>query len=111
MEAVWELGSPTGREIASAIGSGSHYKTVLTVTNRLVEKGLLAREEVSDRVHRYRTVESRESFVERASAAVAAGLMADFGRHALAQLVRAADEVDPAYLDELERLVRERRQR
>jgi predicted transcriptional regulator len=111
MEAVWELGSPTGREITSALGTGSHYKTVLTVANRLVEKGLFIREPMSERVYRYRAVESRDAFLERFSAAVANGLVEDFGRNALAQLVRAADEVDPVYLDELERLVRERRER
>jgi hypothetical protein len=72
---------------------------------------LLIRELMSERVYRYRAVESRDAFLERVSAAVANGLVEDFGRNALAQLVRAADEVDPVYLDELERLVRERRER
>ncbi len=107
MEAVWRLGSPTGKEICEALGS--HYKTVLTVTNRLVEKGLLLREPTGDRAFRYRAAESREAFLGRVSASVASGLVGDFGTHALAQLVRAAEAVDPAYLDELERLVRERR--
>lgn len=110
MEAVWALGAPTGREISAALGPASHYKTVLTVTNRLVEKGLLARDDTSERIFRYRATETREAFLARVSASVASGLMGDFGRHALAQLVRAAEEVDPAYLDELERLVRERKE-
>lgn len=109
MEAVWNLGAPSGREITAALGSGSHYKTVLTVANRLVEKGLLIREGISDRAFRYRAAESRDAFLERVSAAVATGLVTEFGRHALAQLIRAADEVDPEYLAELERLVREHR--
>ena len=109
MEAVWRLGSPTGTEICEALGPGSHYKTVLTVANRLVEKGQLLREPTGDRAFRYRAAESREAFLGRVSASVASGLVGDFGTHALAQLVRAAEAVDPAYLDELERLVRERR--
>ncbi|MGH2532809.1 MAG: BlaI/MecI/CopY family transcriptional regulator [Thermomicrobiales bacterium] len=109
MEAVWQLDAPTGKEICADLGPGSHYKTVLTVANRLVEKGLLSRESAGDRAYRYRAVESREAFVRRISAGVASGLLTDFGRHALAQFVQAADEVDPAYLDELERLVRERK--
>lgn len=111
MEAVWRLGAPTGKEIREALGPGSHYKTVLTVANRLVEKGLLIREPTADRAFRYRAAESREAFLERISATVASGLVGDFGRQALAQLVRAADAVDPSYLDELERLVRERKGR
>jgi predicted transcriptional regulator len=109
MEAVWQLESPTGKEICTILGAGSHYKTVLTVANRLVEKGLLTREGTSERAFRYRATESREGFLARVSASVASGLLGDFGRHALAQLVQAAEEVDPAYLDELERLVHERR--
>ncbi len=31
MEAVWQLGAPTGKEIRESLGPGSHYKTVLTV--------------------------------------------------------------------------------
>lgn len=108
MEAVWALGSPTGKEIRDALGPDAHYKTVLTVANRLVEKGLLLREATQSRAFRYRAVESREVFLDRVAASVAGGLVADFGLHGLAQLVRAAETLDPAYLDELERLLRER---
>ena len=109
MEAVWQLGTPTGKEICEALGPGSHYKTVLTVTNRLVEKGLLSREPTEGRAFRYRAVEEREAFHSRIAGSVASGLLGDFGRPALAQLVQAAEEVDPTYLEELERLVRERK--
>ena len=106
---IWHLGAPTGKEICEALGPSSHYKTVLTVTNRLVEKGLLVREPTSARAFRYRAAESREVFLGRVAASVANGLVGDFGQHGLAYLVKAAEEVDPAYLDELERLVRERK--
>lgn len=110
MEAVWGLGEPTGKEIRDLLDPQPHYKTVLTVANRLVEKGLLKREATGYRTFRYGAVESREAFLGRVSARVATGLVGDFGRQALAHLVRAADSVDPAYLDELERLVHERRE-
>lgn len=109
MEAVWQLGTPTGKEICAVLGPDSHYKTVLTVTNRLVEKGLLNREPTEGRAFRYRAVEEREAFLGRIAGSVASGLLGDFGRPALAQLVQAAEAVDPTYLEELERLVRERK--
>lgn len=109
MEAVWHLDAPTGKEICEAIGPGANYKTVLTVANRLVEKGLLVRESTESRAFRYRTVESREVFLDRIAARVANGLVTDFGQHGLSQLVRAAEMLDPAYLDELERLVRKQK--
>lgn len=111
MEAVWQVGTPTGKQICETLGPGSHYKTVLTVANRLVEKGLLTREPTAERAFRYRAVESRESFLDRISGNVANGLLGDFGKPALARFVDAAEAVDPAYLDELERLVRERKGR
>jgi predicted transcriptional regulator len=109
IEAIWQIGSPTGKEICEALGPGAHYKTVLTVTNRLVEKGLLSREPTTTRAFRYRAVESRDSFLDRVSGNVASGLVGDFGKPALARFVQAAEAVDPSYLDELERLVRERK--
>lgn len=109
MEAVWTDGSLTGKDISAAIGPDSHYKTVMTVTNRLVEKGLLVRERTRDRAYVYRATVSREAFLNQVMASVASGLVGDFGQQALSHLVQAADAVDPAYLDELERLVRERK--
>lgn len=108
MEAVWDRGAATGPEISDAIPN-ANYKTVLTVANRLVEKRLLLREATDGRAFRYHATESREDFLDRVAASVANGLVADFGPHGLAQLVRAAETLDPAYLDELERLVRERK--
>ncbi len=110
MEVVWQEGLLSGPQICAALGEGSHYKTVLTVANRLVDKGLLSRERRAGRSYQYRATETREAFVQRVSATVANELVRDFGAHALAQLVQAADELSPAYLDELERLVRERRE-
>jgi predicted transcriptional regulator len=107
MEAVWRLGAPTINDIVEALDPPPHYKTALTVANRLVQKGLLSREPTADRAFAYRAVEEREVFLQRISATVASGLVGDFGHHALAQFVRAAGEVDPAYLDELQRLVRQ----
>lgn len=110
MEAVWRLEEPAGTDLCAALGPEAHYKTVLTVANRLVEKGLLARERAGGRAFRYRAVEDRDAFMRRISSRVASGLVGDFGHQALAQFVQAADAIDPSYLDALERLVRERKE-
>ncbi len=107
MEVVWRQGAPTINDIVEALDPAPHYKTVLTVANRLVQKGLLSREPTKDRAFAYRATEEREAFLARVSASVANSLVSDFGPHALAQFVRAVEETDPAYLDELQRLVRQ----
>lgn len=109
MEAVWQLGAPTGNDLRDALGPGAHYKTVLTVANRLVEKGMLTREPADGRAFRYQATQSRAAFFDQIADSVARGLVGDFGRPALARLVQVTEEVDPAFLDELERLVRERK--
>ncbi len=110
MEAIWRLGAPTINDIMDTLDPAPHYKTVLTVANRLVQKGLLTREPTDDRALAFRATEPREAFVQRISASVASGLVGDFGHHALAQFVRAAEAVDPAYLDELQRLVQQHKE-
>jgi len=109
MDAVWLGEAVTVKEICAALGPDVHYKTVLTVANRLVEKGLLARERTSDRAFVYRPTVSRDAFLGQIMTSVANGLVGDFGRQALVHLVQAADDIDPTYLDELEQLVRERK--
>ena len=111
MEAVWQLSAPTGNDLCDALGPGAHYKTVLTVANRLVEKGLLTREPASRRAFRYRATESRDAYLDRVADSVARGLVGEFGRPSLARFVQAAEEVNPTFLDDLERLVRERKER
>lgn len=109
MDAVWEGEAVTVRDICAALGPDVHYKTVLTVTNRLVEKGLLIRERTRDRAFVYRPTVSRDAFLDRVMTSVASGLVEDFGRQALAHFVQVADELDPTYLEELEQLVRARK--
>lgn len=109
MDALWQGGALTVREIVTALDSDAHYKTVLTVANRLVDKGLLIREPAADRAFRYRTTETREAFLDRVSASVTLGVVGEFGKRSLAHFVDAAGEVDAAYLDELERLVQQKR--
>lgn len=109
MEAVWHLGAPTIREICTVLGPEAHHKTVMTVTNRLVDKGFLVRERTTDRAYVYRATVERDALLAQVAANVTSELLTEFGQGVLAHLVNAAEEVDPAYLDELERLVRERK--
>jgi predicted transcriptional regulator len=108
MDAVWQLEEPTVQAVCDHLGPNHHYKTVMTVLNRLVDKGVLTRQRRS-RAFVYVARQSRDVFLSRVSAAVMGGLVRDFGSLAVAQFVETLDELDPEQLDELERLVQERR--
>jgi len=109
MDAVWSLDEPTVQTVCDFLGPGHNYKTVMTVLNRLVEKGALTRQRQS-RAFIYNTGQSREAFLGRVSRAIMGSLVRDFGSLAVAQFVDTLEEIDPEQLAELERLVHERRQ-
>ena len=108
MESVWELEACTVQQVCEHLGPDHNYKTVMTVLNRLVDKGALTRQRRS-RAYIYQARLSREAFLRRVSRAVMGGLVRDFGSLAVAQFVETLDEIDPDQLAELERLVQERR--
>ena len=63
MEAVWEAGPSTARQVAERLADrGLAYTTVLTVLGRLEAKGLLRRER-SGRAHTYVALASREDHI------------------------------------------------
>ena len=107
MDAIWELREATVQDVCNYLGGDCHYKTVMTVMNRLVDKEVLARRRVS-RAFLYSAHEGREEFLKHVSRDVAEGLLRDFGELAIAQFVNAVDAVDPERLAELERLVRQK---
>lgn len=104
MNAVWALEEPTVQDVVKQLGKRANYKTVMTVMNRLVEKGFLERRKVS-RAFVYLPRYTREALMERLSRQVLDGLLADFGPTVLAQFVEAIEETDRARLAELAKLV------
>lgn len=110
MEAVWRRGSASVREVWEEV-SRKHprtFNTVMTIMNRLTEKGLLRRE---DRRGSYRYVPrvDRETFLARISHEVAEALVHEFGDIAVAQFIEVLEDVDPKKLVAVEALVRRRR--
>jgi predicted transcriptional regulator len=104
MTVIWSLEEPTVQDVVDRLGKRANYKTVMTVMNRLVEKGLLERRKVS-RAFVYVPHFTREELMERLSRQVLDGLITDFGPAVLAQFVDAVAETDQARLAELADLV------
>jgi len=107
---LWELGTASVRELHERPGERGRlaYTTTAKVVDRLRSKGLIQRERRGQTfVYRPR-IAPEEVEGARARHAVSR-LLGARPRGAVAALVQALDEVDPALLDELERLVAKRR--
>lgn len=107
MDLIWEHGPATVGNVVDRLEDEYHYNTIMTVMNRLVEKGYLARRR-EGRAFIYTTVDDRETFLALASRQISEGLLQDFGVVALTQFVNAVDQLDPALLRELRRLTSEK---
>ncbi|MGA7671177.1 MAG: BlaI/MecI/CopY family transcriptional regulator [Nitrolancea sp.] len=105
MQAVWQLGQATVKEVAAALGPDAHVKTVMTVMNRMAEKDLLHRQR-RGRHFVYGASLDQETFMQQVADRVLTGLLTDFGSPTLAHFVQ---EVSVEQLAELERLITERR--
>lgn len=110
MTAVWELRRPVPARTVHERVLHEHavtIHTVITVLNKLVEKGLLRREKRDDLLH-YEATLSEEEFRAQASRQVVEGILS-FGHDAVtASFVDVLAERDPAQLAELARLIEQR---
>ena len=110
LEAVWALGRPVPARVVHDRVVEDHAVaplTVITVLNKLVDKGILTRRKVDDLYH-YDAVMSEAAFRAHASRRVVEGLLS-FGPEAVAaSLVDVLAERDPAQLAELAELIRRR---
>jgi predicted transcriptional regulator len=104
MEAVWALEEATGHDICRHLGKNCHYKTVMTVTNRLVDKGALQRCR-QGRAFVYTPVAPRDVFLSSVSRQTVTGLVQDFGEAAIAGLVDAVEQIAPEQLKTLRQMI------
>ncbi len=111
MTVAWTRGEVSVRDVCAQLDSSVAYTTVMTTMDRLFKKGLLGRRKVG-RAFVYHAVAT----LAELQGAVASELMQSLleGHNGaplplLSSLVDAVSERDRALLDELERLVREKR--
>lgn len=110
LRTVWALGRPApARRVHDRLVREHAVSplTTVTVLNRLVTKGILAREKQGDLLH-YSARMSEDEFMAYASRRVVSGILA-FGPDAVAaSFVDVLGEQDPGRLAELGRLVTRR---
>ena len=110
MEEAWRRGRVSASDIYRAYGERTAYTTWMTTLDRLYKKGLLKREK-EGRAYFYTPSLTREEFERGVAEDVLDGLLGrgDGAEPLLACIVDAVSERDRALLDELHRLVEEKR--
>ena len=96
MDLLWDAGAQlSGQEVCDRLGDNHHYKTVMTVLNRLVEKDLLQRE-LDGRAYRYVPRLDRSSFLRSVADEMVRGYAHAYGEAGLPHLSAAVAVVVPS---------------
>lgn len=111
LEALWARGCPSSVRDLQPIFPGTAYTTLMTTLERLHRKGVLSREK-QGRAFLYAPLTSRDGFQAARAGGTLASMLADPAGAGplLSFFVDAVSSRDEALLDELERLIREKRQ-
>lgn len=110
MRIVWTIGRPASARSVHERVAAEHpvaIHTVITVLNKLVEKGLLHREKRDDLLH-YHARLTEQEFRAEASRRVVEGILEIGPQAVTASFVDVLAEQDPAQLAELARLIERR---
>jgi predicted transcriptional regulator len=111
MAVAWDRGEINVREACAQLSSPVAYTTVMTTMDRLFKKGLLARRKVG-RAFVYRATATRDELEGAVATELVQSLFERPGGAPLpilSSLVDAVSDRDRALLDDLERLIREKR--
>jgi predicted transcriptional regulator len=108
---VWQHGDTTVRDACERLSSPMAYTTVMTTMDRLYKKGLLSRRKTG-RAFVYHAAATRNELEGAMAAELVQSLLQSDETSPLpilSSLVDAVSDRDRALLDELERLIREKR--
>ena len=111
MAVVWKAGEVNVREACELLNSPVAYTTVMTTMDRLFRKRLLARRKVG-RAFVYSAAATRDQIEGAMASELVQSLLQRHGEEPLpllSSLVDAVSDRDRALLDELERLIHEKR--
>jgi predicted transcriptional regulator len=111
LEETWRLGEVSVRDVYRAFGERVAYTTLMTTLDRLFKKNLLERRK-DGRAFLYAAAVSRDAFDRSIKEDVVDGLLghgADEVEPVLACIVDTISERDRELLDELDRLVQEKK--
>lgn len=107
MEIIWRYDMVTVREVFEEIKKKRKiaYTTVMTILDRLFEKGILKRKK-QGKTYLYDAKSTKNDFIKKTSRKIINDLVSDFGDVALAQFANTLDNVDPKKLGQLKEKIR-----
>lgn len=106
MELIWQQEISTVREVCDQLSKirkrGFSFNTIMTIMNRLVQKGLLEKRQ-GDNCYEYKSKLNKKEFLDNISDNVIKDLMRDFKPYVLAHFAENLDQ------DDLEELIKLRK--
>ena len=111
MEAVWDLGEVTVRDVHGALNEirPIAYTTVMTTLGRLADKGLLRRIEGMP-AHHYTPLISREQYARSTVESVVDWLVSHFPDPAVSYFIDRVESEDEEVVNRLRRAIDQRKQ-
>ncbi|MBE7681793.1 MULTISPECIES: BlaI/MecI/CopY family transcriptional regulator [Paenibacillus] len=108
MDILWARPGSSIREVQTALEQDKdvNFNTVMTVMNRLVDKGLL-RKTQKGRTSLYHPVQSKEEFMNDQSKELSHELVDEFGALAVSHMLDALDEADAGLIERLEQKIKQ----
>ncbi|WP_035098874.1 BlaI/MecI/CopY family transcriptional regulator [Anoxybacteroides tepidamans] len=112
MNYIWASGEVTAKDVQQHISLEKPISAnaVMTVMNRLVDKGHLHKE-TRGRISYFTAVQTKEQFLSEQTKSVTYGLIEEFGGLAVAHMVDAIRDLDPSLLQKLEEKLNEAKRR
>lgn len=83
-----------------------NFNTVMTVMNRLLDKGILEKR-LKGRLSLFRPTESKADFIEQQSKKLTENLLDEFGGVVINHMIDALSDVDQTLIDKLERKIQQ----
>ncbi|CEH29016.1 transcriptional regulator [Aneurinibacillus migulanus] len=108
MEILWIENELSIKEVQQRLEKDKpiNFNTVMTVMNRLVEKGILEKR-AQGRLSLFRPIQSKEDFIEEQSKKLTDNLLDEFGGVVINHMIDSLKEVDQTLLDKLEKKIQQ----
>ncbi|MGG7619146.1 BlaI/MecI/CopY family transcriptional regulator [Bacillus coreaensis] len=110
MELFWDSkqGEFSIKEVQQSLDSEKNinFNTVMTVMNRLVDKGVL-KKRASGRVSLFRPIQTKEEFLEEQSKKLTENLLDEFGGVVISHMIDSLTDVDDKLLNKLEQKIQQ----